>query len=156
MPEEEHSETIDSPWSADTVVFVSRFRCDWIASSIPANRYAPTCNWHPLPDLASPVVRRSPRKPAHILTLLYSGVGLDLLGRGFSQFPSDLRDEILARYPRKHFKERFLQAYFERFAHKPGTAIGTVNAGVCERFIPGNQTPNACDLIPASPFPDSA
>jgi len=88
--------------------------------------------------------------------LLYSGVGLDVLGRGFSQFPSDLLDEIVARYPRKDFKQRFLQAYFEGFAHKPGTTIGTVNASICERFIPGYKAPNACDLITASPFPDSA
>jgi hypothetical protein len=90
------------------------------------------------------------------IALLYSGVGLDVLGRGLDQFPSELREEIVARYPRKHFKERFLQEYFEGFAHKPATTIGTVNAGVCERFIPGYKTPNACDLIAASPFPDSA
>src|SRR4029453_11367536 len=49
---------------------------------------------------------------------LYSGVGLDVLGKGFDQFPSELRDEIVARYPRKRFKERFLQEYFAGFAHK--------------------------------------
>ena len=32
---------------------------------------------------------------------------------------------------------------------------GTVNAGVCERYLPGFKSPNACDLIAASPFPDS-
>ena len=90
------------------------------------------------------------------VALLHSGVGLDVLGKGFDQFPSELRDEIVARYPRKHFKERFLQEYFEGFAHKPSTTYGTVNAGVCERFIPGFESPNACDLIAASPFPDSA
>ena len=89
------------------------------------------------------------------IALLYSSVGLDVLGRGLDQFPSELREEIVARYPRKRFKERFLPEYFEGFAHKPATTIGTVNAGVCERFIPGYKTPNACDLIAASPFPDS-
>lgn len=90
------------------------------------------------------------------IALLYSGVGLDVLGRGLDQFPSELREEIVARYPRNRFQEQFLQEYFEGFAHKPATTIGTVNAGVCERFIPGYKTPNACDLIAASPFPDSA
>jgi HD domain len=89
------------------------------------------------------------------VALLYSGVGLDAVGKGFDQFPSELREEIVARYPRKHFKERFLQQYFEGFAHKPATTYGTVNAGVCERFIPGYKSPNACDVIAASPFPDS-
>ena len=89
------------------------------------------------------------------VALLYSGVGLDVLGKGFDQFPLELRDEIVARYPRKHFKESFLRAYFEGFAHKPGTTFGTVNAGVCERFIPGYKSPNASDAMLASPFPDS-
>jgi len=89
------------------------------------------------------------------VALLYSGVALDVLGRGFDQFPPELRDEIVARYPRKHFKEDFIREYFGGFAHKPGTTYGTVNAGICERFIPGYTSPNACDLIAASPFPDS-
>jgi len=89
------------------------------------------------------------------IALLYSGVGLDVLGKGFDQFPSELRDEIVARYPRKNFKESFLRAYFEGFAHKPGTTFGTVNAGICERFIPGYKSPNAVDAMLASPFPDS-
>ena len=89
------------------------------------------------------------------VALLYSGVGLDVLGRGLNQFPSELRDEIVAKYPRKHFKEEFLQAYFDGFAHKPETTYGTVNASICERFIPEFKSPNACDLIAGSPFPDS-
>lgn len=89
------------------------------------------------------------------VALLYTGVGLDVLGRGFEQFPARAREEIVARYPRKRFREEFIQEYFRGFAHKPGTTYGTVNAGVCERFLPGFQSPNACDLIAASPFPDS-
>jgi len=89
------------------------------------------------------------------VALLNSGVLLDVLGRWFDQFPSELRDEIVARYPRKNFKQDFIQAYFAGFAHKPGTTYGTVNASICERFIPGYKSPNAVDLIAASPFPDS-
>lgn len=89
------------------------------------------------------------------VALLYSAVGLDVLGRGFDQFPSELREKIVAKYPRRHFKEEFIQEYFAGFAHKPGTTYGTVNASICERFIPGYKTPNAVDVIAASPFPDS-
>ena len=89
------------------------------------------------------------------VALLYSGVALDVLGKAFDQFPSDLREQIVAKYPREHFKERFIQAYFAGFAHKPGTTYGTVNAGICERYIPGYRSPNASDLMAASPFPDS-
>jgi hypothetical protein len=80
-----------------------------------------------------------------------------VLGRGFDQFfPSELREEIVARYPRKHFKEGFIQEYFAGFAHKPGTTYGTANSSICERLIPGYKALNAYDLIAASPFPDSA
>jgi hypothetical protein len=89
------------------------------------------------------------------IALLYSGVALDVLGRGLDQFPSELRENIVAEYPRKHFKDGFIQQYFAGFAHKPGTTYGTVNAGFCERFIPGYKTPNSVNEVAASPFPDS-
>jgi hypothetical protein len=89
------------------------------------------------------------------VALLNSAVLLDVLGRGFDQFPSDLRDEIVAKYPRKNFKQEFVKAYFAGFAHKPGTTYGTVNASICERFIPGFKFPNSVDVMAASPFPDS-
>lgn len=57
-------------------------------------------------------------------------------------------------YPRKDFKEGMVQALFGGIAHKPGTTYGTVNAGICERFIPSYKSPNAVDLMAASPFPD--
>jgi hypothetical protein len=100
----------------------------------------------------------TPGIPQHMrpeIALLCSGVGLDVLGAGLDQFPSELRNEIVAMYPRKNFKQDFLQAYFAGFAHKPGTTYGTVNAVICERFIPGYKSPNTSDLMAASPFPDS-
>ena len=90
------------------------------------------------------------------VALLNSGVLLDVLGVGFDQFPAGLREEIVARYPRINFKKGFIEEYFAGFAHKPATTYGTVNASFCERFIPGYKSPNACDAIAASPFPDSA
>jgi hypothetical protein len=74
------------------------------------------------------------------VALIYSGVSLDVLGRGIEQFPADLRETIVAQYPRKNFKEEFLKAYFGGFAHKPETTYGTVNLGVCARFIPALRT----------------
>jgi HD domain len=90
------------------------------------------------------------------VALLNSGVLLDVLGVGFDKFPAELREEIVARYPRINFKKGFIEEYFAGFAHKPATTYGTVNAAFCERFIPGFKSPNGCDLITASPFPDSA
>jgi len=101
----------------------------------------------------------TPGIPKHMrpeIALLNSGVLLDVLGVGFDQFPAEIREEIVAKYPRINFKKGFLEEYFAGFAHKPATTYGTVNAGVYERFTPGYKSPNACDLIAASPFPDSA
>jgi len=89
------------------------------------------------------------------VALLYSAVGLDVLGRGIDTFPESVRNEIVKKYPRKQFKERFIQEYFAGFAHKPGTTYGTVNSSVCDRLLPGYKAPNVCDLVAASPFPDS-
>ena len=89
------------------------------------------------------------------VALLNSGVLLDVIGVGFEHFPADILQDIIARYPRTNFKNGFIQEYFAGFAHKPATTYGTVNAAVCERFIPGFKSPNACDLIAASPLPDS-
>jgi hypothetical protein len=89
------------------------------------------------------------------VALLFSGVGLDVLGEGFDAFPVELREEIVAKYPRVDFKDGIVKAFFGGFAHKPGTTWGTVKADVCERFIPGYKSPNFCDLIANSPFPNS-
>jgi hypothetical protein len=89
------------------------------------------------------------------VALLYTGVGLDVLGEGFADFPVDVREKIVAEYPRTDFKEGIVQAFFGGFAHKPESTFGTVKADVCERFIPGYKSPNFCDLIANSPFPNS-
>lgn len=89
------------------------------------------------------------------VTLLYKGVGLDVLGEGFEEFPSDLREQIVAEYPRVNFKEGIVEAFFGGFAHKPDSTFGTVKADVCEHFIPGYKSLNFCDLIANSPFPNS-
>jgi hypothetical protein len=101
----------------------------------------------------------TPGIPKHMgpeIALLNSGVLLDVIGVGFDQFPGEVRERIVARYPRIKFKEGFIQEYFAGFAHKPATTYGTVNAPICEHFIPGFKSPSAYDLIAASPFPDSA
>ena len=89
------------------------------------------------------------------VALLFTGVGLDVLGEGFDTFPADLRQQIVAEYPRHEFKDGIVKAFFGGFAHKPESTWGTVKADVCERFIPGYKSPNFCDLIANSPFPNS-
>ena len=120
------------------------------AHDVPEERIQPV--WEAIALHTTPGITQYMRPE---VALLYSGVGLDVLGRGFDEFPSDVREQIVGSYPRRHFKEAFIQEYFAGFAHKPATTYGTVNAGVYERYVPGYRMPNACDLIAASPFPDS-
>jgi hypothetical protein len=89
------------------------------------------------------------------VALLFTGVGLDVLGEGYDDFPQVLREQIVAQYPRTQFKEGIVQSFFGGFAHKPGSTWGTVKADVCERYIPGYKSPNFCDLIANSPFPNT-
>jgi len=89
------------------------------------------------------------------VALLFTGVGLDVLGENFDKFPAQLREEIVAAYPRINFKEGIVKSFFGGFAHKPASTWGTVKADVCERFIPGYKSPDFCDLIANSPFPNS-
>jgi HD domain len=89
------------------------------------------------------------------VALLFTGVGLDVLGEGFDNFPAELREQIVKEYPRHNFKEGIVNAFFGGFEHKPGSTFGTVKADVCERYIRGYKSPNFCDLIANSPFPNS-
>src|SRR3954454_2510466 len=52
---------------------------------------------------AAIALHTTPGIPKHMrpeVALLNSGVLLDVLGVGFDQFPAEVRDEIVARYPR--------------------------------------------------------
>mgnify|MGYP001547092421 CR=1 FL=1 len=56
----------------------------------------------------------TPGIPRHMrpeIALLNSGVILDVLGVGFDQFPAELREAIVASYPRRNFKTAFLPDY---------------------------------------------
>ncbi len=53
------------------------------------------------------------------VALLFTGVGLDVLGEGFDNFPAGLREQIVKEYPRHNFKEGIVKAFFGGFEHKP-------------------------------------
>jgi hypothetical protein len=86
------------------------------------------------------------------VALLYSGVGLDVMGDGYEHLSAAQRQEVLAAFPRTGFKENILQTFFGGFAHKPETTFGNIKADVAERFIPGYKSPNFCDLVLNSPW----
>jgi hypothetical protein len=93
-------------------------------------------------------------KPLEV-ELLYNGVALDSLGIGYEQFPADVRDKVVADYPRKNFKQDIAKAFFDGFGYKPETTVFTCNEDICTHFIRGYQRTNFYDQVNNSPFPNS-
>ncbi|MCM0627532.1 phosphohydrolase, partial [Lysinibacillus sp. OL1_EC] len=49
------------------------------------------------------------------VSLLNSGISLDVIGKGFEQFPAELREEIVQAFPRNNFKQDIIPAFYEGF-----------------------------------------
>ena len=86
------------------------------------------------------------------VSLLYSGVGLDVMGDGFKQFPAGLREEIVQAFPRNNFKQDIIPAFYEGFKHKPETTFGNIKSDVVEFCKPNFKPKNFCECILHSPW----
>ncbi len=86
------------------------------------------------------------------VALLYSGVGLDVMGDGFEEFPVELREEIVQVFPRNHFKQEIIPAFYEGFKHKPETTFGNIKLDVVKHFVPNYKPKNFCECILHSPW----
>lgn len=93
-------------------------------------------------------------KPIEV-ELLYNGVGLDVLGIGYKDFPQDIREKVVARYPRNDFKQGIAKAFFDGFEHKTQTTEATCNEDICSHFIRNYKRSNFYDQIQSSPFENS-
>ncbi|GGG71135.1 HD domain-containing protein [Edaphobacter dinghuensis] len=93
-------------------------------------------------------------KPIEV-ELLYNGVGLDVLGIGYDEFPDDLRKKIVAQYPRVNFKQDIAKAFLGGFEHKTRSAEGTCNEDICSHFIRNYKRSNFYEQIQSSAFPNS-
>lgn len=86
------------------------------------------------------------------VALLFSGVGLDVMGDGFDQFQEDLREEIIKAFPRNNFKMEIIPAFYEGFKHKPETTFGNMKEDVIQHFRPEYKNKNFCHCILHSPW----
>jgi HD domain len=93
-------------------------------------------------------------KPIEV-ELLYNGVGLDVLGIGYQEFPEDVRKKVVAEYPRIDFKQSIAKAFLGGFEHKTQTAEATCNEDICSHFIRNYKRSNFYDQIQNSPFQNS-
>lgn len=86
------------------------------------------------------------------VALMYSGVGLDVMGEGYENLSEKNRQEIIAAYPRHDFKKKIIPAFFSGFEHKTETTFGNIKADVCAFMIPNFYRKNFCDCIQHSPW----
>lgn len=86
------------------------------------------------------------------VALLYSGVGLDVMGEGYEHLSTAHREEIVTAFPRNDFKSKIIPTFFGGFAHKTGTTFGNIKADVCAFMILNFERKNFCDCILHSPW----
>ncbi len=93
-------------------------------------------------------------KPIEV-ELLYNGVGLDVLGIGYADFPRDIRKKVVAEYPRVDFKQGIAEAFLGGFEHKTATTEATCNEDICSHFLRNYKRSNFYEQIQNSPFQNS-
>jgi hypothetical protein len=86
------------------------------------------------------------------VALMYSGVGLDVMGEGYENLSAEQRDEIIGLFPRSDFKKKIIPTFYSGFAHKTETTFGNIKADVCAFMIPNFHRKNFCDCILHSPW----
>lgn len=86
------------------------------------------------------------------VALIYSGVGYDVMGENFDSLTEEIREQVVAAYPRDNFKNKILPAFLDGFRHKPETTFGNIKADVCAMLLPGFERKNFCDCVLHSPW----
>lgn len=86
------------------------------------------------------------------VALMYSGVGLDVMGVGYEAISDEHRNEIVTLFPRTDFKKKIIPTFFSGFEHKTETTFGNIKADVCAFMIPNFHHKNFCDCILHSPW----
>jgi len=86
------------------------------------------------------------------VAMMYSGVGLDVMGEGYEHLTEANRLEIVAAFPRTDFKKKIIPTFFSGFEHKTETTFGNIKADVCAYMIPNFHRKNFCDCILHSPW----
>lgn len=86
------------------------------------------------------------------VALMYSGVGLDVMGEGYEHLSEKNRNEIIEAFPRNDFKNKIIPTFFDGFKNKTETTFGNIKADVCAFMIPNFERKNFCDCILHSPW----
>jgi hypothetical protein len=96
----------------------------------------------------------TPGIPEHmhpVVALLTAGVEMDVLGIAYEEFPDNVREAVVAVFPREpHFKEDIIQAFYDGIKRKPDTTFGNVKADVLADKDPHFHRGNFCSVIRGS------
>lgn len=83
-----------------------------------------------------------------VVALVTAGVEMDVLGLTYPQYSDEVRNAVVAEYPRTpNFKEDIIQAFYNGIHKKPGTTFGNVKADVLADKDPGFVRGNFCSVI---------
>jgi hypothetical protein len=86
------------------------------------------------------------------IALTHSGVLMDVLGAEFDEYTPQQRDQVIAAFPRRDFKNEFVQLQTRSAQKKPQTTFRTVNVEYIEYFDPTFRKPNVCTRIHNAPW----
>jgi HD domain len=83
-----------------------------------------------------------------VIALTTAGVEMDVLGLTYSQYDDDVREAVVAAFPRSaNFKEDIIQAFYDGIKDKPQTTFGNVKADVIADKEPHFHRGNFCSVI---------
>ena len=86
-----------------------------------------------------------------VIALTTAGVEMDVLGLTYDRYPDEIRQAVVAAFPRTaRFKEDIIQAFYDGIKHKPDTTFGNVKADVIADKEPFFQRGNFCSVIRGS------
>ena len=83
-----------------------------------------------------------------VIALTTAGVEMDVLGLTYDKYADDVREAVVAAFPRSaQFKEDIIQAFYDGIKHKPDTTFGNVKADVIANKEPHFHRGNFCSVI---------
>ena len=86
-----------------------------------------------------------------VIALTTAGVEMDVLGLTYDRYGDEVREAIVAAFPRSaQFKEDIIQAFYDGIRHKPDTTFGNVKADVIADKEPHFHRGNFCSVIRGS------
>jgi len=93
----------------------------------------------------------TPGIPHHMapeIALLHGAAGMDVAGRGFSDFTLEEREAVTGAYPRETgFENRIIDEFYAGLKHRPDSTFGTLNEGYLACRDPGFRRGDICSVI---------